>query len=143
MEKKKPEKYEEKKLGSEKRPIKNSHTLRRIVNNNITHYNYYFNANNKLNTVLERAKIAQKDDYSKLLDFYPYSLDNTVSQNTELDSIIYKSTAGILLHDLRSDWVDNMYMLIGKAYFFRKQFDSAALTFQFINYNLFPRKERR
>ena len=138
---KKPEKYEEKKLGSEKTADKKFTPLRRIVNNNITHYNYYFNANNKLNTVLERAKIAQKDDYSKLLDFYPYSLDNTASQSTELDSIIYKSTAGILLHDLRSDWVDNMYMLIGKAYFFRKQFDSAALTFQFINYNLFPRKK--
>jgi hypothetical protein len=30
---------------------------------------------------------------------------------------------------------------MGKAYFFRKDFDSAAATFQFINYNLFPRKK--
>jgi tetratricopeptide (TPR) repeat protein len=35
-----------------------------------------------------------------------------------------------------------MYMLIGKAYFFRKDFDSALMTFQFINYNLFPRKRK-
>ncbi len=138
---KKPEKYEEKKLGSEKTADKKFTTFRRLVQNNVTHYNFYFNANNKLNAVLERAKIAQKDDFSQLITFYPYSLDNTASQAVELDSVIYKSTGGILLHDLRSDWVDNMYLLIGKAYYFRKQFDSAALTFQFINYNLFPRKK--
>ena len=138
---KKPEQYEEKKLGSEKTADKKFTTFRRVMQNNITHYNFYFNANNKLNGVLERAKLAQKDDYSKLLSFYPYSLENTATQQVELDSVIYKSTGGILLHDLRSDWVDNMYLLIGKAYYFRKQFDSAALTFQFINYNLFPRKK--
>jgi tetratricopeptide (TPR) repeat protein len=35
-----------------------------------------------------------------------------------------------------------MYLLIGKSYYLRKEFDSAALTFQFINYNLFPRKKK-
>ena len=42
---------------------------------------------------------------------------------------------------MRNDWIDNMYMLIGKAYYYRKDFDSALMTFQFINYNLFPRKK--
>ncbi len=32
-----------------------------------------------------------------------------------------------------------MYLLIGKAYFYKKDFDSAAAFFQFINYNLPPR----
>lgn len=139
---KKPEQYEDKILGSEKTADKKFTFFRRFVQNNVTHYNYYFNANNKLNAVLDRAKASQKDDYSKLLDFYPYSLENTSAQQTELDSVIYKATAGILLHDLRSDWVDNMYLLIGKSYYFRNEMDSAALTFQFINYNLFPRKKK-
>ena len=138
---KKPEQYEEKKLASEKTADKKFGGFRHFVQNNVTHYNFYFNANNKVNAVIERATISQKDDYTKLLEFYPYSLDNTASQKTELDSVIYKATAGILLHDLRNDWVDNLYLLIGKAYYFRKKFDSAALTFQFINYNLFPRKK--
>jgi hypothetical protein len=138
---KKPEKYETRKLGSEKTADKKFTTSRHFIQNTITHYNYYFNSNNKINAVVERARIANKDDYSKLLSFYPYSLENTATQKQELDSIIYKSTAGILLHDLRNDWIDNMYLLIGKAYFYRKEFDSAAMTFQFINYNLFPRKK--
>lgn len=139
---KKPEKYEDKKLASEKTADKKFTTFRRFLQNTTTHYNYFFNAQNKIDAVIERAKISNTDDFSKLLAFYPYTLDNTASQKTELDSVIYKATAGILLHDLRSDWVDNMYLLIGKSYYFRKEFDSAALTFQFINYNLFPRKKK-
>ncbi|MEP7108137.1 MAG: hypothetical protein ABI760_09140, partial [Ferruginibacter sp.] len=115
--------------------------VRHFFQNNYTHYNYYYNAKNKISSVIERAKAAQKDDYTKLLSYYPFSLENTAGQKSELDSVIFKATAGILLHDLRNDWVDNMYLLMGKAYYFRKEFDSAAATFQFINYNLFPREK--
>lgn len=139
---KKPEKYEEKLLASEKTATKKFGVVRRFIQNTTSHYNFFFNANNKLNGVIERARISNKDDYSSLLSFYSYSLDNTSAQKTELDSVIYKCTAGVLLHDLRSEWVDNFYLLIGKSYFLRKDFDSAALTFQFINYNLFPRKRK-
>lgn len=139
---KKPEKFENRKLGSEKTAEKKFTVTRNFYQNTVTHYNYYFNANNRVNTVIDRAKIVFKDDYSNLLPFYAYTLDNTATQKTELDSVILTSTAGILLHDLRNDWIDNMYLLIGKAYFLRKDFDSALMTFQFINYNLFPRKRK-
>ncbi len=138
---KRSEKFAERKLGSEKMAEKKFNLYRRVVQNNFTHFNYVYNANNKINMVLERAKEAQRDDYAKLLSYYPYNLENTASQKTELDSVILKATAGILLHDLRNDWIDNMYLLMGKAYFFRKDFDTAAATFQFIQYNLFPRKK--
>ena len=139
---KKPEKYEEKILASEKTSEKRFGPVRKFIQNSTSHYNFYFNANNKINKVIERATLSNKDNYAKLLSFYPYSLENTSSQKTELDSVIYKATAGILLHDLRTEWVDNFYLLIGKAYFLKKDFDSAALTFQFINYNLYPRTKK-
>ena len=138
---KKPEKFVERKLGSEKMAEKKFTKFRHVVQNNFTHYNYYYNANNKINSVIERAKASQNDDFSKLISYYPFSLENTLGQKNELDSVILKATAGILLHDLRNDWIDDMYLLMGKAYYFRKDFDSAAATFQFINYNLFPRKK--
>lgn len=138
---KKPEKYEEKQLGSEKTATKKFTVLRRFTQNTTSHYNYFFNANNKLKEVMERATLSHQNDYTKLLTYFPYSLDNTAEQQVELDSVIYKAGAGILLHDLRSDWVDNFYLLIGQAYLFRKELDSAAMTFQFINYNLYPRKK--
>ncbi len=139
---KKPEKFENRKLGSEKTADKKFNLARNFYQNTITHYNYYFNANSKVVSVIDRAKSSNIDDYTNLIAFYPYSLDGTASQKIELDSVILSATAGILLHDLRNDWIDNMYFLIGQAYYFRKDFDSALMTFQFINYNLFPRKRK-
>lgn len=139
---KKPEPYENRVLKAEKTPTdKKIKAPKRFFQNLTTHYNYFFNANNKLNEVILRAKQSNIDDYSQLLPFYNYSLDATASEELQLDSVIYKSQTGIVMHDLRSDWVDNMYMLWGGAYYFKKQFDSASLMFQFINY-AFAEKEK-
>jgi TolA-binding protein len=138
---KKPEKFENKKLGSEKSAEKKFTLPRRVMQNTVTHYNYYYNANRKLDEIIERSKIAHKDDYTQLLPFYNYTLNTTAQYKNDLDSVIYKSTAGILLHDLRNDWVDNLYMLIGRAYFLRNELDSAFFTFQYINYAFSPKEE--
>jgi len=136
---KKPQEYENRKLRSEESGEKKLGLRKRVFQNTYTHYNYFFNANNKMNEVIERAKAAFKDDYTNLLPFYPYTLDGTAQQRNEIDSVIYKCTAGILLHDLRNDWIDNLYMLMGRAYMFRKDFDSATQTFQYINYAYAPK----
>lgn len=138
---KKPQEYDDRVLGSEKSENKKFTLPRRFVQNTFTHYNYFFNANNKLNEVLEMAKLQHVDDYTELLSFYNYSLDKTAQNKIMLDSIIYKTNTGIVLHDLRNDWIDNLYLLTGAAYFLRQQFDSAYLTFQFINY-AFADKEK-
>lgn len=138
---KKPEQYDDRILGSEKSDSKKFTLPRRFTQNTFTHYNYVFNANNKLNEVLDDAKLQHIDDYTELLSFYNYSLDVTSLNEEELDSVIFKSNTGIVLHDLRNDWIDNLYLLTGAAYYLRKQFDSAYLTFQFINY-AFAKKEK-
>lgn len=138
---KKPEQYDDRVLGSEKSDSKKFTLPRRFLQNTFTHYNYVFNANNKLNQVLEDAKTQHIDDYTELLPFYNYSLDVTAQNKEELDSVIYKANTGIVLHDLRNDWIDNLYLITGAAYYLRKQFDSAYLTFQFINY-AFAKKEK-
>ena len=138
---KKPKQYDNRVLRSEKSDQKKFTLPRRFVQNTVTHYNYFFNANNELNDLIESAKASFTDDYEKLLPFYNYSLETTSQNSLELDSITYKSQTGIALHDLRNDWVDNLYLLWGAAYYLRKDFDSAYLMFQFINY-AFADKEK-
>lgn len=138
---KKPQQYDDRVLGSEKSENKKFTLSRRFIQNTFTHYNYFFNARNKLNEVLEMAKSQHVDDYTSLLSFYNYSLDVTAQYKYFLDSVIYKATTGIVLHDLRNDWIDNLYLLTGAAYYLSKEFDSAYLTFQFINY-AFAEKEK-
>jgi len=137
----KPKKFENRQLRSEKTGEKKFTIPRKFMQNTTTHYNFYFNANEKIKQVLERAKAAHKDDYTKLLSFYNYGFEQTAQYKTDLDSVIYKATAGILLHDLRSNWVDNLYLLMGRAYYLKKDFDSAYLTFQYLNYAFSPKEK--
>jgi len=135
----KPEKYENRPLGYEKTDQTKFKVPRRFIQNTVTHYNYYFNANNKINEVLTRAKAQNRDDYMQLLPFYNYSLDMTARDKRNLDSVIDKVNTGILVHDLRNDWVDNLFMLMGRAYYYKKEFDSAYITFQFVNFAFRPK----
>ena len=136
---KKPKAYENRKLKSELTPDKKINPVKRMKENIVAHYNFYFNANNKLQDVLNSAKKAHKDSFNRPLAFYNYTLDQTAAQKQELDSVIHKSNNGILLHDLRNDWVDDLYLLMGQAYYYQKKFDSAYDVFQYINYTFQPR----
>jgi hypothetical protein len=62
---KKPKEFEERTLRSEKSDQKKFTLPRRFVQNTVTHFNYVFNATQKLNEVLDRAKASSRDDYSK------------------------------------------------------------------------------
>ena len=139
IELKKEKPYENRTLPAEKTGNKKFTLPKRIYNNTVTHFNYYFNANQRLNDILERASESHRDDYTQLLSFYDYDLETTAQD--QIDTVLYKCTAGILLHDLRSDWVDNLYMLMGKAYLLRKDFDSAQMVFQYINYAFAPKDD--
>ncbi|MEY3738130.1 MAG: hypothetical protein RL544_908 [Bacteroidota bacterium] len=137
LQKNKP--YTERLLPAEKTGEKGFRLPKRIFNNTVTRYNYVFNATNRLADIIERATQKQKENYAELLPFYPYSLE--VTAKDEIDTIIYKCTAGILLHDLRSDWVDNLYIILGKAYLHRQDFDSALAIFKYVNYAFAPKDE--
>jgi len=138
---KKPEPYDNRQVKAEKTPDKPIKAPKRLMQNMVTHYNYFFNANAKLNEVIEVAKSQHKDNYTRLLPFYNYTLDATAAQAQLLDSVVIKSKTGIVLHDLRNDWVDNLYLLWGAAHYLKKEYDSAYTMFQFINW-AFAEKEK-
>ncbi len=138
---KKPDKFENRILGYEKTSTTKFTVPRRLLQNTITHYNFYFNTNIKLNEVLIRAKSLFKEDYAQLLPFYNYSLETTANDKRNLDSVIDKVNTSILIHDLRNGWNDNMYMLMGRAYFYKNNMDSAHILFQFVNYAYAPREK--
>jgi tetratricopeptide (TPR) repeat protein len=134
---KKPQKYEARTFPSEKSTYTKFSWPKRFYNNMVSRFNYYFNANNIMSEVIAASKDAHIDDYTQLLPFYNYELSE--SYKDRMDTVIYKATAGIVLHDLRSDWVDKLYLMMGKAYLLRKDFDSATSVFQYINYAFAPK----
>lgn len=141
IELKKPSKYENRDLPAEKTGNGRIKGGKKVYQNTVTHFNYFFNAQNKINEVIERAKNSFIEDYSTLLPFYNYTKEDLYKQKEQLDSVLYKCTAGILLHDLRNAWVDDLYLLMGQAYLYRKDYDSAAQVFQYLNYAFAPKED--
>jgi tetratricopeptide (TPR) repeat protein len=137
---KKPARYENRILRAEKTGEKKFTIPRRFFQNTYTHFNYAFNAQYKLTQVVENAKLQHVDHYTELLSFYNYTIENTSAQKTELDSVIFKVNSGVFLHDLRSDWMDNIYLLMGQAYYYRNTLDTAFMTFQYMNYAFSPKE---
>jgi len=113
----KPKAYENRKLASELTPDKKINPVKRLKENIVSHYNFHFNANLKLSKVIASAKQANKDTFTTLIPFFNYSLDKTAQQQQELDSVVIKVNNGILLHDLRNDWVDDSLFADGPILF--------------------------
>ena len=112
---------------------------RRAYQNTMAQFNYLFHGEEELNSFIQNARLTYEDDFTAdLINFYDYELATTAKNS--IDSIVYRSNANIVLHDLRSNYVDDSYLLLAKAYLFHKNFDTAGSILQFINYS-FDEKE--
>ena len=137
----KPANFKDKILRSEKTEDVSLTLPRRLYHGMVSHYNYYYNAQVKLNAIVQKAQLAHQEDFTKLLPFYDYSVNVTSADSIELDSVMIKATAGIVLHDLRNSYVDDLLLLIGKSYYYWNKPDSSYRIFQYINYNFYPNKK--
>lgn len=121
------------------RLLNKKYTLgRRAYQNTVSQFNYLFNADESLNEIIQKARDIHEDDFTDILPFYDYDLSNTSKES--IDSIIYRCNANIVLHDLRSNYVDEAYLTLAKAYIFHKNFDTAASILQFINYSFYDKE---
>jgi len=122
------------------RLLNKKYTLgRRAYQNTVSQFNFLFHADISLNEIIQKAREQHEDDFTDLLPFYDYDLNITAKES--IDSIIYRCNANIVLHDLRSNYVDDAYFLLAKAYLFHKNFDTAASILQFINYSFFEKED--
>lgn len=106
---------------------------RRFFQNLYTHFNYYFNANRKMEEAegnMERSVKDSWDSRISLLNFNPLR-DSTVFA-ADMDSVIQKSSLGIQIHDPRTKWGDDLYLLMGKAYYYKGDKDNATAAFRYV-----------
>ena len=122
------------------RLLNKKYTLgRRAYQNTVSQFNYLFYAEIGTDEIIQKARDLHEDDYTELLPFYDYDLSITAKES--IDSIIFRCNANIVLHDLRSNYVDDAYLTLAKAYLFHKNFDTAASILQFINYSFFDKED--
>lgn len=101
--------------------------------NMFTRYNYYYNANRKLLEAQANMDRRKKDNYEKLIDLFPFdpNKDSTVFAS-DMDTIIRKASIGIQIHDPRNKWADDLYYLMGQAYYYRGDFVKAEACFKYL-----------
>lgn len=119
---------------------------RRIYQNTVTRYNSYYHAKKRYDESVQKIVKENKDDFTKPINLYPYDNDkagNAVSGN--MDSVIKKASYSTQIHDPRSKWFDNLYLLMAKAYFLKGDYDGAITTCTFIinEYKETPKKSKR
>ena len=94
--------------------------------------NGYFNAKLLLAYSAETLWESQEDDFSEVLPVFKFGRkENAQGEQANLDEVIKKSSIVIQLHD-DSKWVDDSYLLIGQAQFYKRDFDQAITSFQYI-----------
>lgn len=104
----------------------------RVFHNTNAHYNGYYYAKLKMTETEQQMRASRRDDYSKLLPIYEIGNVEDPAAGGEMDSVIKRLTVVVKLHP-KSKWADDCYFNIGKAYYYKKDYESALATFQFVS----------
>ena len=144
--------------------VEKNTSLSRNYHDLTSHYNVYFNGNESYKKGIAKAERAVRNDYNHILKLFLYE-DRSVQSavNSDMKRAIDKATKVITYHSITAKpkvkegnqspkdkafyekneynkWVDDCYMLMGKAYMFQGEFFLAAETFKHILVT-FPNEE--
>ncbi len=107
--------------------------LRRFLQNSFTHYNYYYNANKKMEEALTNMQRTRKENYDSLIGLYPFDPNRDSSMmSSDMDTIVRKISVAIQIHDPRVKWSNDLYLLLGEAFYYRGRYDNASTAFRYI-----------
>ncbi len=146
--------------------VEKNTSLSRNYHNLTSHYNVYFNGNESYKKGIERAGNAIRNDYTRVLNLFLYE-DESVhgAVNADMQRAIDKATKVITFHSITAKpkvkagdqspkqkaffekkefnkWVDDSYMLMGRAYMYQGEYFLAVETFKHVLVT-FPAEEIR
>jgi tetratricopeptide (TPR) repeat protein len=112
---------------------------RRAFHNLTAHYNGWWNGNESLKEGQRELKKNVEDNYNKVLPVYNYG-EEADGQNIaayteraiEKGSIVAQRHSMYFKDREFVKWVPESYLLIGKAYFYKHEYQSARMSFEFI-----------
>ena len=102
-------------------------------------YNGYFNGNESLKAGIKKVEEGHKDDFSDIIPvFKTGDLSKSKTSHPYMNKAIEKGSIVIQRHSINikgreyNKWIDDNYYMIGKAYFYKGEFDEAIKTFNFV-----------
>jgi tetratricopeptide (TPR) repeat protein len=111
----------------------------RAFHETTAHYNGYFNARELIKETIEGVELAFKDDYSDILPIYKIGGETEAKgMYPAMDKAILKCSTVIDRHSMKiekkekNDWIDDNYMTIGQAHFYKQAFKDAEEVFTYV-----------
>ena len=112
---------------------------RRMYHNLTSHYNIYFNGELAVKDGEKQLRTAVKDDYTKVLRVYNYGTQqNGMAMNSTMDRALEKTAVCVQKHSMnfgsreRVKWIDDAYLVMGKAHFYKHDYIPAKRTFDYV-----------
>ncbi len=123
--------------------------VNRQFHNTTAKYNGYFNGKESIKIGIKKIHENFKDDHTTILPVYQTGdLKKSNKTHSYMDKAIKKASIVIQRHSMKikgkeyCKWIDDNYFLVGKAYFYKGDFNEAIKTFSFIK-NEYKRNEIR
>lgn len=111
----------------------------RTFHNITSHYNAYFNGYESLKEGEVAIKKTIKENYLQVLPVFPETTkENAIASSPQMDRAIEKGAKVIKKHSMYirgieyCNWIDDSYMMIGKALFLKQEYDQAKRTFNYL-----------
>ena len=112
---------------------------RRAYHNLTSHFNVYWNGEYALQEGAKSLRRTVKDDYSKVLRVYNYGTKaEAASLNSRMDRALEKTSICVQKHSMkfggreRVRWIDDSYLVMAKAHFYKQDYIAARRTFDFV-----------
>ena len=105
--------------------------LGKFYHNTTSEYNGYFNANELMTESVAILRENSNDNYSNILDVYDFvSVNDPKMVYGQLDKAVEKVTRVAAIHS-PGEWVDDCYVLMGKAQFIKQDYETSVETFEY------------
>lgn len=105
----------------------------KTYHNLTAHYNGYYYANEEITKIEESIRQSNADDYNKILRIFP-TFDSSLAKGYQesVDEAVKMASIAIQRHP-NSKWVDDAYILVGKARLYSLDWGNAIQTFKYVN----------
>ena len=105
----------------------------KAFHNTTAHYNGYYYARDEIQKIEKTIWSSLVDDYSKILRIYP-KIDSGLAKgyDKEIQEAIKMASLAIQRHP-NSKWVDDSYILVGKARLYSLDWGNAVQTLKYVN----------
>lgn len=106
--------------------------IKRAYHNVTAKYNGYFNAKQRVIMVAKQTAESHTDKFDEILPVFP--LGNELQAKAAfgpMDEAIKKASLVIQRHEI-SKWIDDCYLVIGQAYFYKRDYFAAVESFRFV-----------